>query len=52
MGNEKVVDTRETKAGGEYKVMWASTWVNEKDRKNSISLISEFWYGKRVKISR
>ena len=49
---EKVVDTRETKAGREYKVIWVSTWVNEKDMKNSASLISEFWYGKRVKISR
>lgn len=46
---EKVVDTRETKAGREYKVIWAITWVNEKDMKNSMSLISEFWYGMRVK---
>lgn len=48
----KITDIREIKQGREYKVVWPSTWVNEKDLKNVTNLISDFRDGKRVKFSR
>lgn len=45
---EKIVDTRTTKAGREYKVIRADTWVNEKDVRNSPRLILEYWFRKRA----
>lgn len=48
---KKIVDIRDTEKGCEYKVVWASTWVNEKDLTNVTSLISEFRDAKRVKFS-
>lgn len=48
---KKIVGMRDTKEGREYKVVWASTWVNEKDLKNATSLISDFRCEKRVKFS-
>ena len=47
----RIIDMRETKGGREYKVVWASTWVNEKYLANATNLISEFRDGKRVKLS-
>ena len=48
---KKIVDIRDTEEGREYKVVWAITWVNEKDLTNATSLISEFRDAKRVKFS-
>jgi hypothetical protein len=39
---EKIVDMRETKTGSQYKVVWASIWVDEEDMKNSRDLVSDF----------
>ena len=46
----KIIDMRETNEGREYKVVWPSTWVNEKDLKNFTNLIFDFRDGKRVKL--
>ena len=48
----KTIDMRETKQGREYKVVWASTRLNEEDLKNATNLISDFRDRKRVKFSR
>lgn len=48
---KKIINMRETKGGRVYKVVWASTWVNEKDLTSATSLIAEFQDGKRVEFS-
>ena len=48
---KKIIDMRETSEGQEYKVVWPSTWMNEKDLKNVTGLIFDFRDGKRIKFS-
>lgn len=48
---KKIINMRKTKKEREYKVVWISIWVNEKDLNNVTNLISDFRDGKRVKFS-